>query len=151
MGNTLSSGRNGSTKQPQKRGCIPAFSAEQEHGMSPDSAAAATTGLKLQTYTWEDAVVVQCAGRLTAEYSDALKSHVKRMIPNAPRIILDLNGVTRMDSSGLGALVGLYTSAKKAGCNLQLINYNKSIKDLFGITNLLSVFEACAQAGTRFP
>lgn len=119
--------------------------------MSPDSAAAGTTGLQLHTYTWEDAAVVQCAGRLTAENSDALKSHVKGMIPNASRIILDLNGVTRMDSSGLGALVGLYTSAKKAGCNLQLINYNKSIKDLFGITNLLSVFEACAQSGTRFP
>jgi len=119
--------------------------------MSSDSAAAETTGLKLHTYTWEDAAVVQCTGKLTAEYSGALKSHVKRMISDAPRIILDLNGVTRMDSSGLGALVGLYTSAKKAGCNLQLINYNKSIKDLFGITNLLSVFEACAQAGTRFP
>ncbi len=119
--------------------------------MSTDSAAAATPGLKLQTYAWEDATVVVCAGRLTAEYADALKSHVKVLIPNAPRIILDLNGVARMDSSGLGALVGLYASAKKAGCNLQLINYNKSIKDLLGITNLLSVFEACAQAGTRFP
>ncbi|MBZ5502546.1 MAG: STAS domain-containing protein [Acidobacteriia bacterium] len=119
--------------------------------MSTDTAAAATIGLKLHTYTWEDAIVVVCAGRLTAEYADALKSHVKGMIPTTQRIILDLNGITRMDSSGLGALVGLYTSAKKAGCNLQLINYNKSIKDLLGITNLLSVFEACAQAGTRFP
>lgn len=119
--------------------------------MSTDSAAAGTAGLQMHTYTWEDAAVVQCAGRLTAETSDALKSQVKHLILNAPRIILDLNGVARMDSSGLGALVGLYTSAKKAGCNLQLINYNKSIKDLFGVTNLLSVFEACAQAGTRFP
>ena len=119
--------------------------------MSTDSAAAATQGLQLHTYAWEDATVVVCAGRLTAEFSDALKTHVKGMIPSTRRIILDFNGIVRMDSSGLGALVGLYASAKKAGCNLQLINYNKSIKDLLGITNLLSVFEACAQAGTRFP
>jgi anti-anti-sigma regulatory factor len=47
--------------------------------------------------------------------------------------------------------VGLYVSARKAKCELALINYNKSIKELLGITNLLSVFEDCARTGVRFP
>ena len=98
-----------------------------------------------------DATVIQCAGRLTAEHSEALKTHVKGLIPQAKRIVLDLKDVTRMDSSGLGAVVGIYTSARRAKCDFLLINYNKSVKDLLGITNLLSVFEACAQTGVRFP
>ena len=119
--------------------------------MSPNSVVAPTAGLTLHTHAWEDAVVVQCKGRLTVEHSEALKNHVRGLLPTARRIILDLNELTRMDSVGLGAIVGLYISAKKSGCVLVLINYNKSIKDLLGLTNLLSVFESCAQSGMRLP
>lgn len=112
---------------------------------------AATTGLKMQTHTQDDATVIQCVGTLTAEYSGSLKDHVKNLLPHSKQIVLDLKEVTRMDSAGLGAVVGLYVAARKAKSNFILINYNKSIRDLLGITNLLSVFEACAQTGARFP
>jgi anti-anti-sigma factor len=119
--------------------------------MPLDSAAAPISNLILETRPWEDAMIVQCRGRLTAEHSGAMKNHVRNLIPAARRIIIDLQEVTRMDSSGLGAIVGLYISAKKCGCELVLINYNKSIRDLLGLTNLLSVFESCAQSGMRLP
>jgi anti-anti-sigma factor len=44
-----------------------------------------------------------------------------------------------MDSAGLGAIVGLYVSARNAKCDLLLINYNSSIEDLLRIAHLLSV------------
>jgi anti-anti-sigma factor len=116
-----------------------------------EPAAVPTGGLRLRTYAWEDAQVVQCAGRLTAEHSEALKAHVRGVIPTTKRIILDLKETDRMDSSGLGAIVAVYISARKGNCEFLLVNYNKSIKDLLGLTNLLSVFEACAQTGTRLP
>jgi len=119
--------------------------------MEGDPPEAVSPAWKLNTYRQGDATVIQCAGRLTAEHSEALKTHVKSLIPQAKRIVLDLKDVTRMDSSGLGAVVGIYTSARKAKCDFLLINYNKSVKDLLGITNLLAVFEACAQTGVRFP
>lgn len=119
--------------------------------MPLNSPEAATTGLKMQTYTQDDATVVQCTGRLTAEHSASLKEHVKSLIPQSKQVVVDLKEVTRMDSAGLGAVVGLYVAARKAKCNFLLINYNKSIRDLLGITNLLSVFEACAQTGARIP
>ena len=50
-----------------------------------------------------------------------------------------------MDSSGLGAVVGVYVTAKKAGCDLQLINLSKRVRELLGLTNLLSVFETTGQ------
>jgi anti-anti-sigma factor len=119
--------------------------------MPPDPVAAATPGLTLHTHPWEDAIVVQCKGTLTVEHSDAMKTHVRALIPTTRRVILDLKEVTRMDSAGLGAIVGLYITAKKGGCELVLINYNKSIRHLLGLTNLLSVFESCAQSGMRLP
>jgi anti-anti-sigma factor len=41
-----------------------------------------------------------------------------------------------MDSSGLGAIVGLYVSAKAANSRLKLINLNQRLKELFSITRL---------------
>ena len=119
--------------------------------MSSDPSPAEVIGLKLHTYTQGDATIIQCSGKLTAEHSAALKSEVKSLIPHAKHIVLDLQEVTRMDSSGLGAVVGLYTSARKAKCEFLLVNYSKPVKDLLGLTNLLSVFESLAQTGTRFP
>lgn len=119
--------------------------------MPLDSAAAPKSSLILQTQLWEDAIIVHCKGRLTAEHSEAMKNHVRNLLPTTRRLIIDLQDVSRMDSSGLGTIVGLYISGKKCGCELVLINYNKSIKDLLGLTNLLSIFESCAQSGMRLP
>ncbi len=56
-----------------------------------------------------------------------------------------------MDSSGLGAIIGVYVTAKKSDCELRLINLSQKIRELLGMTNLLSVFESCGQYGTRMP
>ena len=96
-------------------------------------------------------MIVQCAGKLTVEHAEMLKNHVKEMIPNKKRIILDLNEITQMDSSGLGTLVSLYVSARKAGCDFILVNYSKPVRHLLGLTNLLSVFEAAGRHGAKFP
>jgi len=119
--------------------------------MSPNPPEVPTTRLRLQTHQRGDDTVIECAGNLTLENAAALKSHGKTVIPQAKRLVLDLKEVSRMDSAGLGAVVGLYISARKAKCDFLLINYNNSIKKLLGISQLLSVFETCAQTGMRFP
>jgi anti-anti-sigma factor len=116
-----------------------------------EAAAVPLNELKLETSAWEDAQVVKCSGRLTSEHSQALKNHVQALLPNTKRIILDLKEVTRMDSSGLGALVAVYVSAKKSKRTLLVLNYNKSIRDLLGLANLLSIFEQCAEVDMRLP
>ena len=55
-------------------------------------------------------------------------------------IILDLAGVTFLDSSGLGQLVGSYATALSHGCDIKLINLNKRVWDLMQITKLYTVF-----------
>jgi anti-sigma B factor antagonist len=107
--------------------------------------------LNLHTYAWEDATVVRCTGRLTAETSPLLKTEVKALLPNKRRVILDLTELGYMDSSGLGALVAFYISAKTAKCELQLLNLSPRIRELLSLANVLSVFEECGRAGTRCP
>ena len=119
--------------------------------MSPEPTESKKTPFKLQTSTREDEVIVRCVGKLTVEHAEILKNHVKSMIPQKKRIILDLNEITEMDSSGLGTLVSLYVSARKGNCELLLINYSKPVRHLLGLTNLLSVFEAAGRHGAKFP
>jgi anti-anti-sigma factor len=116
-----------------------------------EAAAVPANELKLQTFAWEDAQVVKCSGRLTAEHSQALRNHVQQLVPHSKRIIIDLKEVGRMDSSGLGALIAVYVSSKKHKCELMVVNYNKSIRDLLGMANLLSIFEQCAEIDMRLP
>jgi anti-sigma B factor antagonist len=53
-----------------------------------------------------------------------------------------LTGVTYLDSSGLGAIIGLYISAKFANCQLKVIYSNESLEKLFKITRLDQVLAA---------
>lgn len=119
--------------------------------MTTDPTSHSPAGLHLRTFREENIVIVACSGKLMAESSPHLKEHVKGMLPREKRIVLDLIDITRLDSAGLGALVALYISAKNANCELRLVNLSKPVRDLLGLSHLLSVFEACGQAGTRHP
>jgi anti-sigma B factor antagonist len=97
----------------------------------------------------DDCVEVRCSGRLVAGVNDRLYLEVSQLIPNSKRILLDLTDLTHMDSTGLGTLVRLYVSAKSAGCAVQLFNIGKPIRQLLGVTHLLSVFEVIGNNNIR--
>jgi anti-sigma B factor antagonist len=83
--------------------------------------------------------VVRCSGKLVAGVTNVLYSEVSKLIPENERIVLDLTDLTHMDSMGLGTVVRLYVSAKSAGCDLRLINLGKRIRQILGVTNLVTV------------
>jgi len=93
--------------------------------------------------------MVSCRGRLVASHRDEFYEDVHRLIPGSKRIILDLNDVTHMDSSGLGTVIRLYVSAKAAGCDLQLVNLSKGIRKILSMTNLLSFFTVIGENDIR--
>ena len=97
--------------------------------------------LQLETIRTPEEILVRCTGRITSGTSGALQSTVRGLIPEANRLVLDLTDVSHLDSSGLGALVSVYFSAKRQNCELKLINLNQRLKQLFRITNLAKVFE----------
>jgi anti-sigma B factor antagonist len=104
---------------------------------------------KLRIQASPDSALVICSGRLTVDVAGEFKQEVRDLIPKTKRIVLDLNEVGFIDSSGLGALIGVYVSARKSHCELQLINLSKKVRDLMGMTKMLSVFESAGQHGTR--
>ena len=56
-------------------------------------------------------------------------------------ILVDLGGVSYIDSSGLGELASSFTSVGRAGGEIKLLNLTKRVKDLLAITKLLTVFD----------
>lgn len=80
--------------------------------------------------------IVRCTGRMTSDTIQSLKAAVKPLFSESKRVVLDLTDVNYVDSSGLGAITGLYVSAKFANCHLKLIYSNESLKKLFSITRL---------------
>ena len=97
-----------------------------------------------------DVAVVHCHGRLVAGATDVLSNGVKELIPESKRIVLDLTDLKHTDSMGIGTLVRLYVSAKSAGCSLELVNLSGQIRNLLGITNVLSLFTVIGENGVRF-
>jgi len=119
--------------------------------MSTGPTGAPQAALTLRTYPKDEAIVVECHGRLTSSTSGILQSEVKPLLRQTKHVILDLTNLWQVDSMGLGTLIALYVSAKTAGCRLELINLSKKVRELLGMTNLLSVFGVFAEDPHRMP
>jgi anti-anti-sigma factor len=117
--------------------------------MAGNDVASSGRGFRVQRRESEDCTVVECFGRLTSENVPLLKDAMREACARKGRIVLDLKGVPMMDSSGLGAVVTLHISARTRGCGLEVVNANKQIRDLFSMTNVLSLFEATGRCGGR--
>ncbi len=96
----------------------------------------------IELETVPDGVVAHCHGLLVAGLTEVLQTEIRPRLVHDRRVVLDLTDVTRLDSMGLGAIVSLAVSAKRAGCQFELINLGKQIRQLFAITNLFTLFES---------
>jgi anti-anti-sigma factor len=86
---------------------------------------------------------IKCQGKLTIESSDEIRNLVQPLILRGGRTVLDFTDLEYLDSSGLGAIVGLKVSAIKRGlCELELVNLTPRVKKLLTITNLLQLFSS---------
>ena len=97
--------------------------------------------LSFSVQRYQNCIVLHCTGRLVSGLNHLLNAEVGRLLPGPTCIVLDFEHLTHMDSSGLGTLVRLYVHAKSAGCKLEVDNMGPSIRNLLGITHLLSVLE----------
>lgn len=89
---------------------------------------------------------VKCHGRLISETSSQIKEAAKPLIAGGGRIVIDLSGVSYLDSSGLGALVGLKVCPIKQGyCTLEFMNMGPRVA-LVRLTNLTQTLGKSAGA-----
>ena len=84
--------------------------------------------------------VVRAAGELDArtvhEFHDAVTEAAKL----ASHVVIDLDGVTFVDSSGLGGLIAARTSARESGGSVSLVSPPPLVRRLLGSTRLHDVF-----------
>jgi anti-sigma B factor antagonist len=111
----------------------------------PNATAARTLTLDVEQKGSQ--AIVHCQGSLVTETGNILYSKVRELLPASQCIVLDLTGVSFVDSMGLGTLVRIYVSSKSAGATLQLVNLGKQIRELLGITNLMSIFADMCEHG----
>jgi anti-sigma B factor antagonist len=97
--------------------------------------------LSLETVKSPEETVVRCTGRITSATSAQLQTTVRALIPDTRRVVLDLTNVSYMDSSGLGAIIGIYMTARRQRCGLNLIHLSQRLQELFRITRIASIFQ----------
>nr|ALS90547.1 ant_ant_sig: anti-anti-sigma [uncultured bacterium] len=87
--------------------------------------------------------VLDLSGKIVLGEGDGqVRERIKDLLSDGQKkILLNLGDVTYVDSAGLGALISSYTTTKREGGQLKLVNLTKRIQDLLAITKLITVFE----------
>jgi len=87
--------------------------------------------------------VLQPTGRLNMVAAPAFKTLVEETVASGQnRIVVDLGGVTFIDSSGLGALIAGLKSSRQAGGDLRIAGVPEQVMTVLRLTNLDRVLRA---------
>jgi anti-sigma B factor antagonist len=90
-----------------------------------------------------DVTLIDVSGRITiGEGSSALRQAVLESIAGgAKKIVLNLGGVSWMDSSGIGEIFSAYTSIASHAGSLKLLNLSRRVTELLQITRMYRLFD----------
>jgi anti-sigma B factor antagonist len=99
--------------------------------------------MKSQVRDRGDVRIVELSGKITIGSGDV---KIRELIDEAlaadkKNIVLDLAGVSTIDSSGIGEMVACYTTVTKKGGHLKLLRLSPKINDILQVTQLITVFE----------
>ena len=88
--------------------------------------------------------IVDLTGRITlGESTGILRDELRSLLAQGNKqIILNMAGVSYVDSAGLGELVSAYTTATNQGGSLKLLHLQGKLHDLMQITKLHTIFPA---------
>ena len=92
----------------------------------------------------EGVSILDLSGKIVLGEGDLqVRDRIKDLLADGQRrMLLNLAEVAYIDSAGLGGLISAYTTTKREGGHLKLVNLTKRIQDLLAITKLITVFEA---------
>ena len=89
--------------------------------------------------------VVQLTGLLTGSSAKQLRYQIDDLVTTGINIVLlDLENVTFIDSSGLGALISAQRIARMANCKLFICSINNQVQMLFELNRMERLFEIFA-------
>jgi anti-sigma B factor antagonist len=98
--------------------------------------------LTLETRNRGDVMIVHCQGRIVyRDEAAALSRLVSEVLENGAKVVLDLGGVSSIDSAGIGELAFLHTWAQSQKAELKCASPSPLVRELLDLTNLDSVLE----------
>jgi anti-sigma B factor antagonist len=89
-------------------------------------------------------IIVEASGKLErGEPVVDLRDLAKRLTSDegSRQVILDMSGISYVDSSGLGLLLSIYATIRNQGGDLKLLNVAPRVQELLRMTKLLHVFD----------
>lgn len=99
--------------------------------------------LKIETREVAHVTILDVKGRIVLgdEIGD-LRDAVRGLVADGKKkIILNLADVDYIDSSGVGELVGCFTTVRNAGGELKLLKLSQKVQDVLYVTKLYTVFD----------
>jgi anti-sigma B factor antagonist len=99
--------------------------------------------MTIQMRSAGDIQILDFSGKITlGEGTMSLRKAVRNVLDSgAKNIILNLQEVNYIDSSGLGELMRTYSLLNDAGGGLKLLHVTKRFRELLEVAKLVSVFE----------
>jgi anti-sigma B factor antagonist len=90
-----------------------------------------------------DVRIIELSGKITIGTGDVkLRELINAAVEEGKsKILLDLAGVTAIDSSGIGEMVACYTTVTKRKGQLRLLRLSPKINDILQVTQLITVFD----------
>ena len=86
--------------------------------------------------------VVEVSGKLTSFEGGALRNSIAQLLKEGRKqILLNLSGLTYLDSSGVGDLVHTYMSVIKRGGEMKVVGLTDKVEEILKITQLYQVFQ----------
>jgi len=99
--------------------------------------------MKIDERSVGDVVVITIEGDITLKGGDVqVKDKVQSLLQQGRRkLVIDLGGVSYVDSAGLGQLVQVYATTTRLDGRVKLIRLTKRLRDLLVLTRLATVFD----------
>jgi anti-sigma B factor antagonist len=99
--------------------------------------------MKASSRSVDGVEIIKLDGKITIGAGDQQLREVisEALAKGRQNILLDLSGVTTIDSSGIGELVGSYTTVTNRGGKLKLLHLPAKLNELLHVTQLITVFE----------
>jgi len=84
-----------------------------------------------------DTVMVTCRGRLNMATAPEFRAYLNAVLDDGKsRVVVNLTDTVFIDSSGLGALIGVLKRARSLGGDLRIAAPSEQVRMVLGLTNL---------------
>ncbi|KEZ47669.1 MULTISPECIES: anti-sigma factor antagonist [Metabacillus] len=102
--------------------------------------------LSINANQTDELVQIDLAGEIDAYTAPKLREQLMPLAEEGKSMTVSLKDVSYMDSTGLGAFVGLLKAVRKNGGDMKLVNLSSRLERLFNITGLSEIIDISSKS-----